>query len=781
PGTAALVNHLFPPLMGDLYESIQGMREQRNDAVGEILYVTDPSGDGFKQEAGIAEEAACLASRLKELVEKKALVIEEDQAWRPAGYGDVAILLRRTTHLRLYERALENARVPYYVVAGHGFFKQQEVLDVLHLLRVLDDPSDNLHLAGVLRSPFFSVSDEGLYHLRGAGRSLFDALVPFSGGMPRPAVAWACEPGGPQHAHANGGVGMPPSLENVAPEDRRGLARAAALLPAWVAAKDRMGLAALLEETVFASGYAASAVGRFGGERAYANLRQMVELARRFDQEALYSLGDYIDYVTDFMSSEMRAEQAPVEAPGANAVRLMTIHKAKGLEFPIVALPDLAHAVKAPQGPFFIHPASGLAIRLRDEDGASRTSAAMALARSDAAEAERAEAHRLLYVAMTRAKDYLIFASHEGVVYTTRDRETWFSVLLGGLGISLQPGEQRAQLPGGYGVLVRVQPPAREDAKHGDRRVGPRDLLVDGRVAWAKLQERGQEAAGRIVQEAVERIGPLVVTGRPPAQITVTALATYRRCPAAYWWSEVLGVDEPQPPGGAGPGPAGKGRADAGRPKAKGARAEVEQRLSPRQWGRLSHRTMELAVSPDAASVAAAVDGTLREAAAAPAQKELRERLAAVVRDFWAGPVGKRVAAARRAHRELPFVLAMGETEIRGVMDLVFENADGHWEVLDYKATAPAPERAEQAAKEHELQLGLYALAAGKWLGRPVRQWTVYFLDAARPVEHEVTSESLTAVETSVREALSGIAARRFTHERITEVCKICRFQPLCG
>jgi ATP-dependent helicase/nuclease subunit A len=557
--------------------------------------------------------------------------------------------------------------------------------------------------------------------------------------------------------------------------------RAAALLPAWVAAKDRMALAALLEETVFASGYAASAVGRFGGERAYANLRQMVELARHFDQEALYSLGDYIDYVTDFMSSEMRAEQAPVEAPGANAVRLMTIHKAKGLEFPIVALPDLAHSVKAPQGPFFIHPVSGLAIRLRDEDGTSRTSAAMALARSDAAEAERAEAHRLLYVAMTRAKDYLIFASHKGVVYTMHNRETWFSVLLEGLGISLQPGEQRARLPGGCEVLVRAQPPAREDAKHGDRRVGPRDLLVGGRVAWAKLQERGQEAAGRIVQEAVERIGPLVVTGRPPAQITATALATYRRCPAAYWWSEVLGVDEPQPPDRAGPGAAGKVRADAGRPKAKGARAEVGQRLSPRQWGRLSHRAMELAVSPDAASVAAAVDGALREAAAAPAQKELRERLAAVVRDFWAGSVGKRVAAARRVHRELPFVLAMGETEIRGVMDLVFENADGQWEVLDYKSAAPAPERAEQAAKEHELQLGLYALAAGKWLGRPVRQWTVYFLDAARPVEHEVTFESLTAVETSVREALSGIAARRFTHERITEVCKICRFQPLCG
>ena len=753
PGTAALVNHLFPPLMGDLYEPITGMREQKNAAVGEILYVADPAGDGFRSEAGIAEEAARLAARLKELIEKRTLTVQdEDKTWRPAGYGDVAILLRRTTYLHLYERALDNARVPYYVVAGRGFFKQQEVLDVLHLLRVLDDPSDDLHLAGVLRSPFFSVSDEGLYHLRSAGRSLYDALAPSAG------------------------------AEHVAPEDRRGLRRAAELLPAWAAAKDRMGLAALVEETVFGSGYAASAVGRFGGERAYANLRQMVELARHFEQEELYSLGDYIDYVTDFMSSEMRAEQAPVEAPGAQAVRLMTIHKAKGLEFPIVVLPDLAHAPQAPRNPFYISPTSGMAVRMRDEDGAGRTSAALALARNDALQAERAEAHRLLYVAITRTKEYLIFASHQGVMRTDSNRETWLDVLLGGLDLSLSPGAAAA-LPDGHKLLVSVLPPLREDAGHAERRVGPRDLLVDGRVAWARLQERSQRTARGIVQEAVERAQSLVIAGRPPMQITATALATYRRCPAEYTWSHELGVDEPQPALAAVAAPAGESPAGAGKARTKAATGGVGPHLSPRDWGRLSHRALELAVSPDAASIAAAVDGAIREAAAGPAsaQGPLRQRLAAVVRQFWAAEPGRRVAAARRVYRELPFVLALDESEIRGVMDLVFENADGSWEVLDYKAAAPAPQRAEQAAAEYELQLGLYTLAAGKWLGRPVRRWTVYFLDAAGPIEHNVTSGDLTAVETAAREALADIATRRFAHERHTEACKICRFQPLCG
>jgi RecB family exonuclease len=422
---------------------------------------------------------------------------------------------------------------------------------------------------------------------------------------------------------------------------------------------------------------------------------------------------------------------------------------------------------------------------MRDDDGAGRASAAMTLARGDAARADRAEACRLLYVAITRAKDYLIFASHQGRLYTNRDRETWFDVLLGGLDTSLEAGERTVSLPSGHKLLASVRPPSREDAGHGDRRVGPRDVLVDGRVVWTKLQERGQRAVGRIVQDVVERMGPVVLDGlTAPVQITATALATYRRCPAAYWWSEVLGVEEVRPAQEADPDPAGKGRAGAARAKtAKPAGAGAAGPLSPRQWGRLSHRALELAASPDGAGIAAAVDGALREAAVGPdaARETLRERLAAVVREFWASGPGKRVAAARRAYRELPFVLALGESEIRGVIDLLFENADGRWEVLDYKASAPAPEEARRAAAQYDLQLGLYALAAGKWLGQPVQQWTVCFLDADRPVERAVTSGSLIAVETAAREALAGMAARRFAHKRITEACQDCRFKPLCG
>jgi ATP-dependent helicase/nuclease subunit A len=744
PGTAALVNHLFPPLMGDLYEPIRGMRPQRNDAVAEFLFVADPEGRGFRQDEGLEHEAARLADRIKDLVENHRITVEEDGAWRPARYGDVAILLRRMSYLHLYERALEGARVPYYVVAGSGFFKQQEVLDVLHLLRVLDDPSDDLHLAGVLRSPFFALSDEGLYHLRRPG-------LP----QRRPG-----EPGASLYESIAGAV----KVGGLSAEDRRGLARAAALLPAWAAAKDRLGLAALLEETVFESGYAASAVGRFGGERAYANLRQMVELARRFEHEGLYSLGDYIEYLTDFLSSEVRAEQAPLAAPGSSAVRIMTIHKAKGLEFPVVALADLAHAVQPPRGPVEIHPATGVAVRLRDADASGRTSSALALARHDAAEAEQAEAHRLLYVAMTRAKDFLIFASHESQRYNRPSQGMWLHALVEGLGLPRERGEHRVELPGGHVIRASVQPPAGETGGRAERRVGPRDLLAEGRVAWTRLHERGQRASRRTVAKTLEILSPPPPILQTPARITVTALLAYRRCPKLYWLTEVLGADEMGEP------------APAARPGWESGRL-----LPPKTWGKVSHRAMELAAGPDPAAIAVAVDGAMREAPLGPGpmQDELRRRLAASVRDFWASGPGKRLAAARQAFREMPFVLAMDAAELRGVMDLVFQGADGQWEVLDYKTSAPAPEAALAAAAEYQWQLGLYAVAASRWLGRPVRRWTVYFLGGPVRLERTVGPDDLARVEGIARETLAGIAGRQFGRTT-SGTCSHCRFLRLC-
>jgi len=741
PGTAGLVNHLFGPLMGEAYEVIEGKYRQVNDDVAEVIHIVDPDEPkGFHANEGHTEEARALAARLEEIVKTGSVKVwdADREAARPVRYGDIAILLRRTTHLHVYEEALERRGVPYYVVAGRGFYKQQEVLDIIHLLRVLDDPADDLHLAGVLRSPLFAVSDEGLYHLSRLGASLHAAL---------PAAAEA---------------------EGLHPEDRRGLARAARLLATWGGQKDRLGLAALLDRVVFESGYAAATVGRFGGERAYANLRQMVELARQFERQGASALGDYVDYVTDFMQSEMRAEQAAVEAEEGDTVRLMTIHKAKGLEFPVVALPDLGYAPRGPRARWFIHRGTGVALRMREEEDANGTaegdrparkaagtpaSGALALARGEEAAAEQAESHRLLYVAITRAKDYLIFAGHEQY---RAPHDSWIDAVLQGLDATHDPGNQVIRLQTGGTVRIGIHPPLSSRPSRAARRGGPRDVFAAGRVHWDRLRDRAQSAPRRTVEPALRQATPAPQVLRPPERIAATDLAIYVQCPRLYWWTHVLGVERPEP------APAAAG-------------------LSPQQWGTVCHRAIELMRDSGDEAVRAAAHQALREVALAESERgKLGDRLVVSLSAFWDSAVGHRVAAARQARREMPFVLALEGTEVRGTIDLAFEDAEGAWEIVDYKSSAPSPKNAEAAAARFDLQLGLYALAATRWLGRDVARWSVYFLGSAAAVEHEVAAGDLERAGAAARKALAGIAAARYDCiDR--HMCLHCRYTGLCG
>jgi len=725
-GTAALANHIFPGLMRG-YEPIEGQREQKNAAVGECLVVLDPEHEPLDTVAGHTEEAVRLAARLSEIVTAKAVAVQDRETgeWRPARYGDVAILLRRTIYLHLYEEALERRGVPYYVVAGAGFYKQQEVLDVVHLLRVLDDPADDLHLAGVLRSPFFAVSDEGLFHLRALGRTLHDAL------------------------------GAAAKADRLNEEDRRGLGRAATLLPQWAAAKDRVGLGRLVDLAVFESGYAAASVGRFGGARAYANLRQMAELARQFERHGLYALGDYIEYVTDFMQGEMRMEQAPIEAPGGDTVRLMTIHKAKGLEFPVVAVPDLAYGPRGSRSPYFIHPVTGLAVRMRDEEGERAKSGAMALAAYDDAAAQRDETWRLFYVALTRARDYLVLSSHDSS--RARPEDSWLEAILQGLGADRRAGDQDVRLPTGQVLRVSAQPPQDEKPGHGRRRGGPRDVFAAGRVLWDRLHDRGAAAKRRAVEETLGRVTPAPLAARPPSRIAATALATYSQCPRLYGWTHVLGVDQPEP-------------------------APVVGGLSPLKWGVLAHRVLELAMSADEVCARMAVDGALREAEAGSgaAREALRRRLAEVVRTFWATPLGARVSHARQVYREMPFLFMLDNTEIHGSIDLLLQGSDGLWELVDYKTAASTVDASASPQSTYGLQLGIYALAAGRWLGRPVARWSVYLLGAGTVAAHEASASDFDCVRARVREALAGMADGLYDC-RSPAGCLACRFNVLCG
>lgn len=278
-----------------------------------------------------------------------------------AGFGDMAVLLRSRTRLGAYEEALRKKGIPFKIVGGIGFFYQPEIRAVLGIISHLDDPADLLSLAGALKSPLFRLSDGDI-------EPLFISDDPMS------------------------------ALGSISPEAHRLVTRWRGLVGLTTAGR-------LVEDVVEESG-ALFAFGISGGPSALLNIEKLAGLAREFDRRGGAGLSDFTGWVRAYREGSELAT-ADVELPGTEKfVSIMTVHAAKGLEFPVVFIPGLDRGTKGKAGRFI----AGMEHR---GTAALKTGALLgdnpgyALLKEEEKAAEGDESARLLYVGMTRAMDHL--------------------------------------------------------------------------------------------------------------------------------------------------------------------------------------------------------------------------------------------------------------------------------------------------------------------------------------------------------------------------------------
>jgi ATP-dependent helicase/nuclease subunit A len=386
PAILQFANALFRKHLTS-FADLEAFRPQVNPgACVEFLWSPRPDNDEGK--ATITEarmvEARWIAERIAALVSGKAEIVVEDIGRpRPVTPGDVVLLFRAMTNVSLYEAALRNAGLDYYLVGGRAFFAQQEIYDLLNLLRALENPQDGVSLAGVLRSPFCCVSDEALFVI---GRN--------RGGL------WA-------------GLCDEASDVRLPADQRSPVARARRHLQRWRGLKDRLPIARLLGAVFADSGYDAATQFESLGDRKLANLWKLQDLARTFDRSGLFGLAEFIARLGDLVGNQAREEQAATQFETGDVVRLMTIHQAKGLEFPVVIVPDLA-AVGHGGGQPIAQWDRRLGCVARppvEDDKALFADFGWQLWKMQTELEEWQEDLRTLYVACTRAEDYLILSS----------------------------------------------------------------------------------------------------------------------------------------------------------------------------------------------------------------------------------------------------------------------------------------------------------------------------------------------------------------------------------
>jgi ATP-dependent helicase/nuclease subunit A len=630
--------------------------------------------------------------------------------------GEIVLLFAAGTDAEWYEEELRQIGIPTYRATGRGYFGQQQVVDLLAYLRLLHNRYDDEALVTVLASPLVGVSNDALALLRRAAprRPLFQ---PFEKGLP---------------------TDLSVRDEQLCRAFHQRFNRLARLAPT-------VSLERLLEAIVSEHDYDLAALAQWDGRRRYANMRKLARLARSYEELRGPDVEGFVRFVNEQEAVGARELEAVAEEEGADAVRLLTIHSAKGLEFKVVVVADAGRDRTAPSpDEILCLPDGRFGFRVADPaTGERRGAFEYDAVREAGREEEKAERLRLYYVAMTRAIDRLIVS---GAIDPERRAD--------------------AETPIGW-VLERLEARELHEAEEGTvelERDGARLLVrIDRhRPAAAALNavlpdtppDMGQLALFSggdvpVLPPPAPRLPELSPVPQPPLHhvrtLSYSALALFGRCSYRYYAERVVGM-RPGDASGSVPGQLG---------------------LAATEIGDAVHVLLEHGVAasevrePVLARYPAATDEDL-------------ERVGALVQAWHDSPLARRLAELEDVRPELPFAFEHEGVLIHGRLD-AYASSKGRALVVDYKTNRLDDDTPEAALEEdYSLQRLVYALAAFRAEAEEVEVAYVFLERPDEPVCRTFVRSDVPELEAELSAAIAAIRAGRFVPTPSELACAGC-------
>lgn len=648
PEVLEVVNYLFSDGFGHGFQPLEAAGRFADPVFGPAveLLVTDKEsyrGTGVHWRRA---EAIHVARRVLELVDTGE-----------AAAGEIVLLFAAGTDAELYEEELRAAGLPTFRATGRGYFGQQQVVDLLGYLRLLHNRYDDEALVTVLASPLVGVSNDALVLLRRAapGRPLFAGLE----------------------------RGLP---EGLADDDARLFQAFKQRYERLVGQTPAPGLERLCEQIVAEHDYDLAVLARWDGRRRYANLRKLARLARSYEALRGADVEGFVRFVSEQEEAGAKELEAVAEEEGADAVRLLTIHAAKGLEFKVVVVADAGRDRVATSGEEILClPDGRFGLKVVDPaTGKRRAAFEYEAVKESEEEAEEEERRRLYYVAMTRAIDRLIVSGSIDPAKATAER-TPIGWVLGRLEATdlERAGEGPVELDrDGARLLLRVdrhRPRVAAEAVAAEPEAGQLELFVE--------LGRGPEPA------PAPALPPLAAVPAPAAadvrRLSYSSLALFERCSYRFYAERIAGMRETGS-GGAVPGRSG---------------------LAATEIGDAVHLVLERVdlaapVAPAEEDIAASV----RARYPAVTGEEIG-RVGAFVSAYCGSGLAGRLGGLPGAAPEKPFAFEYDGVLLHGRLD-VLHREGGRTLVVDYKTTSLADGGpAEIVERDYRLQRLVYALA----------------------------------------------------------------------
>lgn len=732
----------------------------------------------------VVAEARMLAGRLAELRRSEP----EDTSF--------VVLVRKGTHVETLRRALEEYGLDPHVVGGKDFWRGQQVRDVLALLMLVSNPLDDTALLSGLASPACSASPDALWALRKAAgsRPLHSGLLELIG-----------ESGGDS---AESGA-EPKWGEELDPADLSALADFEQRMSSIRSDSGSLGLSELIDRLCRDLGYDLATLMRANGSERWANVRKLQRIAGEFESQEGASVRGFLEYAAD--EAERGGEgDAPVADEASGGVTVMTIHKAKGLEFDVVAVPQLGAglgdqgqtvriAFERPDDDPTAEPEVRIGLGLKAPDAEEKSPAyEMEILKQAESRKQVEEELRLFHVAATRARRRLLLSG----AYT--------------YDLALAGDERKASYSEKAGMIDRIihslgltEPEGAStettvaiDHPEGIEGITKPSEKVDLRVHW---NFPGQDAVTRLsapepgTSQSTEASGsanqsapaPIAV---PPAsqasRFSFSSLSVFERCGYRFYAERELGLKRYGPPTSlpeqAAEMPESEEERTSGEIPAPGDEVaagpdQTNKRYGP---GNAVHRLLEWSsqhawATPTDDQIAKSLRAESLEGTTAEA-KRVKDLVGAWLESDVLSSIEERGLSLSA---ELPFVLSIAGTMINGSIDLVATSPDGNQvEIVDYKTNSLRGRNPDDLMGSYLTQRDIYALAVAH-LGENIVSHYVFLEEPDKPVSEIYDASRLKQAAADVTALLSRIAEGSFsvTEHPHRALCHDCPAFRLCS
>jgi ATP-dependent helicase/nuclease subunit A len=689
------------------------VRARRNTDPGRVELLLDDDGDAETS----TPEGERVARRILQIVSSEHRVFDASEQSHAARYRDIAVLLRSRTHLPEIEGAFSRLGVPYVVAGGVGYFQTQDILDYFNYIQFLVDPSDDVALAGILRSPFFVVSDAELYTAAARGRqeSLWEDLRKRKD--------------------------LPATLKDAVDALERDLVLCL-----------RMPVPEVLSHITRHRLYMAKIAGTTRGAQAIANLEKLERMARAFELQGYGTLHDFTRKLKRLIDEEEDEGQGSIESR-SDAVQVMTVHAAKGLEYPIVVLPFMHRKLRSDDPPF-IHSSLGVAFDFQRGDGTEAEPPLMGVLREEARQRVEAEEQRIFYVACTRARDMLVLSGKHRL---KKGEPSWMQWLLEALAWDPSGGLDALSF---RCVTQTLEERAGAFITNGE---GHELRIPLVRASQLPTGVSPPQTPGRNRVQPRISIAPLAAEGKGEI-FSATRIRTYRECPALYYLKYVLGL--PGEPGTvAGPEP--EETTDADYP------AELR--------GRVFHSVMQHidSIPHGAGEIGMAVRrGLLAEAPLGETEADrLVEEITGRVLTVLGSDLWREAGVGTEIRTEFTVSAVFDNDYLSGTMDRVYRDGTGRFHVLDYKTDRVDVDTVRDRAEAYWPQLAFYALLVHRFFAVAEVEAILLFTSMVHlPLRRTFGEAELSAFEDEVRIIVQRIKAGDFRPVRTP--CHGCPLMP---